>query len=279
MKINIAQSAIAGYKTVWGEREYILKLALIPIIIKFVCSMAVFILETDVFTLRFILTMLPSYCADGWLVAHLLRLLLVGERLPMPRIENPSKTQITTQKLRKRAISSAILYSMLIMMVQGGIAVGAPNLMDILGIDPITQDWNPSIIVFALYTVGFVAMIWSVRFIWLYIPLSINAPLKGFLQDIKSLITSYYIIGIWLLAVVPTLFITVLVPAMFMDPSSETLYDVPTLYAFIIVLLRVVGELLSGVIVVTAITYAFKDILKKYGAKLNFEHVTEDTVK
>ncbi len=233
--------------------------------------MSVYILEIDILSFDFIFMMLPSYLADAWLFAQFIRTLLTGERWPMRRSKEPTQEQTEFMMWRTRGILAAILYFVLMIIIQGGAFVLTPDLMRTLGMDTVTKEWHPNMFVFAVFMAGIVFLVWAVRFLWLYIPLVILAPLKEFVEEIKGFMTSVYLVSIWLLSVVPILFVLVLIPALLMEPYYESLYETPRSVGFVIVFLRVLADTFSGMVVIAAITYSFKDILIKYGAKPIFE--------
>lgn len=259
MKKNIIDNAIVGHKTVWQERAFLLKIILIPLLVKAICTAVTFKMELDMFHLRYFLVMLPSYILDGWVLAHFLRLLLLGEKQVTFPIKNP-------------AIKATILFSVLAIMVQGGIVTLIPQAMDTLGLEKITGDWNPNIIEFSSYIAVIALGIWSVRLICLYLPLSISAPLKEFLVDIKGYGTSIYILGSWLTATLPSILVFAVLPSLVVPPQFETIYDLPVSMAVFIVGFRVIADIASLLVLTAAMAYMFSEVLRKYGATPIFKN-------
>ncbi|MGB1077024.1 MAG: hypothetical protein ACPG05_01850 [Bdellovibrionales bacterium] len=258
MEKDIIKNALIGYKTVWKEKQYLIKLALVPFIIQSICTAITFNLELDIFSLRFFLIMLPAYFANAWFAALMLRLFLLNER--NVKSNNPE---------RAKAIKATILYSVLAVMVQGSIV----SLPSELGMEPITKDWQPNIIEFGLYVAGMVIAIWAIRLLWLYIPLSINASMKEFLKDIKGFGASFYIVGVWLLSTLPITIVFVLFPALILEPNYESTYELPTAVAFVVMGLRTISSFLSLMVVSASMAYTFSGILKKYGAQPIFKNI------
>ncbi len=102
-------------------------------------------------------------------------------------------------------------------------------------------------------------------------PLSINASMKEFLKDITGYSVSLYMIGVWLMSTVPVMLVFVLLPATQLDPSYETIYELPFITAVFIVGLRILSEIIGLIVVICSMSYVFSDTLKKHGAKPIFK--------
>jgi len=79
---NMMDAAGYGFYRVWTERHYLLKLATIPLLIKFACMITVMVLGIQGNILRQGLVLFPGVLAEGWVLAQFLRTLLKGERWP-----------------------------------------------------------------------------------------------------------------------------------------------------------------------------------------------------
>ncbi len=266
MKINIVQSTLMGYKTVWEERHYVLKLALIPVLIKFVCTIAIYTLEIDILSLRHILIMLPSYFAQGWMIAQFLRTLLTGERWPIQISNTPTAEEIIFIVWRAQGILAGILGFVLIIMIQGGFVVFLSDIREALELNPNKTPSQGHSMLLMVSVALMVFMVWTFRLIWLYIPLVILAPVKNVLRDIRGFKTSLYMIGVWLMSTIPVMFILLLLSALFLESGQGSLTSAPSFLGFLTIFLHVIGEITSHILVATAMTYAFKNVLIKYGA-------------
>ena len=267
MRIDIVHSAIMGHKTVWEERQYLLKLAIIPLLMKIICSVAIYTMDMDSVTLRHVLVMLPAYFFEGWMIAQFLRTLLTGERWPMRVANEPTKQQMEFILWRARGILAGILCFVLIVMIQGGLAVLMDSIRQMVAVDPAQSQGGGSIMFLLLGVVMMVATIWMFRLVWLYIPLVILTPIKPFLNDIKGMMTSVYMIGLWILSVVPLMFVTMLLSGLLLGGSPETAIENATIQGFLTIILHVIGQFIVQIISITAMAHALKDVLVKYGAK------------
>lgn len=265
MKIDIVHSALMGFKTVYGERHYLLKLVAIPLFVKLISTIAVYISGIDVLSFYYIIAMLPSYFVEGWFIAQFLRTLLTGERWPMRLSNPPTDNEMRFMFVRARGILSCILCFTLIMMLHGGATVALTNLKEIMELNAETPPTSGSFPVLLAGIGLMIFSIWAFRTLWLYIPLVILAPLGAFMRDIKGMMTSVYMMAIWVMTVVPIMFVVMLFSTILLGENS--LSSAPSIAAFLTIGVHVIGEILSHTIAVTAIAYAYKGILIKYGAK------------
>ncbi len=248
--------------------------------------MSVYMLGINVLSFKFVFVMLPSYFMDGWFIAQFLRTLLTGERWPRKIPSEPTQEQISFLLWRARGILAAILCFVLIMVIQGGALVFLTDIQTSILSRPQATPPEGSLMMLFLGVVLMLFSIWSFRLLWLYIPLIILTPLGGFLKEIRGFMTSVYMIGVWVMSVVPIMFFVLFIAGFFIGADSNlsknssgelkelTVWspmDSPSIIGFLAVLWRVIGEVVSTVIVATAMAYAMKDILIKYGAKPIFK--------
>ncbi len=76
---DFIESAVDGYRFLWRDRAELLRVALLPLIVKFVSYLAIVFMELDENYLRQGLVLVPSYFAEGWFVAYAMRLALLRE--------------------------------------------------------------------------------------------------------------------------------------------------------------------------------------------------------
>lgn len=269
MRFNVVHSALMGFKTVWEERAYLLKLALVPLLVKFACTMAVFTLDIPLMSFQHVLIMVPSYFVEGWFLAQFLRTILTGERWPMKLPNPPQEKDIAFMLTRARGLLACLLAFTLIMMLHSGAAIILNDIKEAMPTDPQDMPSGSSLLMLALAVALIFGTLWMFRIIWLYIPLVILAPVTSFLKDIKGVMTSIHLIALWVLSMVPVMFLSMLTSSLLLGVGGGegTLQSAPSVAGFIAIAFHVTGEILSHLIATTAIAYAFKDILIKYGAK------------
>lgn len=199
---DIIDASGFGYRLAWRERHYLVRLAAVPLLVKFVCHISVVLLEWDSQFMRQALVMLPSYFADGWMLAHLVRLIFLGQRWPFRPSGDPGADMSALQD-RARGIMAGILSYVVIKFIIAGIAdvvyQGGAAARE-LGTPP-----EPSAIGAVAGILILAGAVWMFRFLWFYIPAALNYPLPSYTRDIKGFDTSFYMLGVWLACCFPVL--------------------------------------------------------------------------
>lgn len=194
-KFDIINAAGHGYSQVWAERHYLMRLAFIPICLKFAALVTIFALGVEDQQIRMTLVMLPAYFAEGWMAAHFTRLVYFGQRWPFTPTGDARKDDANLMD-RARGILSATVIYVLIQMVMAGIMAGMlAAQMD--EIDPDRMDMKMGAILLFVFT------LWAFRFMWLYIPAAANLDLADFTRRLGGFGVSFYMIGVWLVCFVP----------------------------------------------------------------------------
>ena len=109
LNFNMMDSAGYGFYRVWIERAYLLKLATIPLLIKFACMITVMVLDIEGNILRQGLILFPGVLAEGWVLAQFLRTLLKNERWPTILPADINDAILDKLLLRARGIVAATL--------------------------------------------------------------------------------------------------------------------------------------------------------------------------
>lgn len=263
--LDIIDSASFGYMTVWAERRYLAKLAVVPVMIKLVCAVVVFALGYEANFLRQGLVSLPAAFAEGWLLAQFLRTLLLHERWPIYLLEEPSDQQMSALLLRARGIMSAtIMYALITLAAYGikeiyawfyAIAENAGK----TGADGNMTDGNPWMFIPALAMIYF--SIWIFRMLWLYIPVVVLMPVRDFLSQIKGFVVSLKMMAIFLVSMVPCFLLAVLLSNVLASAVGGFETDQGR---FIVVVINVLVETVVNLIATAAMVYAFRHILPKH---------------
>ncbi len=171
-----------GYHRVWRERAYLLKMAIIPLLIKFACTIAVFAMGIEDNFLRQGLVMLPADFAEGWLLAQFLRTLLTDERWPIVLDKMPDERMMSRLLTRARGIVSATLIYVLVSMAGNIMLFGSFAMLGDSAFGPLKDAENRDVAgdavrqsenIDALGTVMFVpsvlaliGLIWAFRLFW-----------------------------------------------------------------------------------------------------------------
>ena len=261
---DIIESASKGYRLVWEERGYLVKLAAVPFLIKMVCFTAVALLGWEQHYLRQALVLLPSYFADGWLVAHLVRFIMFEQRWPF---RPTGDTEKDMQVLEDRALG--VMRGTLMFVVIQFLMAGITHVAHQSGSAgmSIEGEQATSLGVFFLALAFFIFFFWAFRLVWLYIPAAMNYPIRHFLIDLGGYSASWNLIGTWLLCFLPAFLIlgkllTVIVG------SAESAAAISFETHFLIIFVQVILDIIVSIIATAGMAYGFINyVLPKTGSK------------
>lgn len=246
-KFNFIDVTVDAYGFVWRERSLLVRLAILPLILKVVSFALVYWLGLEENYLRQGLVFLPAYFAEGALLAYAMRMALYGE------------SGLAESAARSQAVVSSMVLYVLIKLITAlfvGSALGNKLISDkqIFGIE------EPAL-VFLLSIIFIVLLIWAFRFLWFYVPLAMGIRLKDFWVRSKAYVTSFYMIGAWLLCFVPMAF-ALIVLAGFLHaiiPDPEGAFS--GVYFGFISILQAAFELVILLVSSIAIAYGVSDMM------------------
>ena len=207
-KFDIITAAGNAYKTTWASRQYLLRLAAVPVALKliFFTIASIYAGGNDTEDSNYILFMLilvPALIAEGWMLAHWIRFLVLGQTWPFqPTGDIEADKQMLST--RARGVLSGMIVFVLINMAIGFLnEVVARAMLPYIGRDAeVDMDKVPAIIpVFSVFFLVF--MFWGFRLLWLHIPFALNIPMRDYMQRLKGGMTSFYMIGVWILCFAP----------------------------------------------------------------------------
>lgn len=266
---DLIDAASFGYQTVWRERAYLLRLALIPVVIKLACTVAIFVLGYESNYLRQGLVSLPAALAEGWLLAQFLRTLLLLERWPIMLTEEPSESKLAALLLRARGImSSTILYALITFLAYGlkevyalfyhlsGAEEGASG-------EVAARDGHPLMFIPAIALL--LASLWMFRLLWLYIPVVVLMPVRDFLKKLGGFKASFPMIGVFLISMIPCFMLAIILSNIFTALLGGSGTDIGS---FVIMTISVLMETLVSLITTASMAYALRTILPHHPAAL-----------
>ncbi|MCB1529442.1 MAG: hypothetical protein H6853_00915 [Rhodospirillales bacterium] len=262
VSFDIITAAGKAYIKLWEERAYLLHLALVPTLIKLTCYTAAMALGYEENILRLSLCLLPAYFAEGWMLSHLVRLIVLGQRWPF-RPSGDEEADMPLLRERLRGVMSGTLAYVLINLALAG------YLTIMLHFGPqgaAPEDIDPRKALFGFASLVFA--FWAVRLIWLYIPLALNMPARDYLKSLGGFSSSLSLIGVWLLCFVPAVAAMLIGQSMILAPFLEG--EVPKIVHFSIIFLRVVLDTIKVLLCTAGIAYGLSDLYnngrKKGGA-------------
>jgi hypothetical protein len=278
---NMMDAAGYGFYRVWVERSYLLKLMLIPLIIKFACMISVMALGYEGNALRQGLIMFPGIIAEGWVLSQFLRTLLKNER--WPTIIPPTIDDNLLDKLLYRArgiVAATIAYALIglsayfIRYVMFGIISG-----DFSSSSPATGEdisvllneaesgtgkglhLSPAMLL-PLMGITF-AMFWAFRLMWIYIPLSVLMPIKDYLKALGGMMASVKMMVLYFCTMTPVMFLTVMLSRLVFTMADGLGEAGEGIGRFSVILIAVIAETLVALVSTAAFVYAMKDFLPK----------------
>lgn len=267
---DLIDSAGFGYVRVWNERHYLLKLALIPLLIKFITSIAVFVLHADDNLLRSGLIMLPGTLAEGWVLAQFLRTLLMNERWPQQMPQERDDKAISHLILRARGIVSATLIFVLIHIVSTVLAWGMLSLdqtaqtmmeQEASGQDVNVPDAFKGFMIIPLIAF-MLASIWAFRLAYLYIPYAVLMPARVYISRLGGFMTSVRMLGLYLITTIPcTVTVALVANALLSITGTGEGQEMPVVAKFIITFLSTVVDMITAMIATAAMAYALRKVI------------------
>jgi hypothetical protein len=261
-QFDLIDAATFGYSAVWAERLYLLKLVLVPIIIKFTSMMIILSqgFEKDVLTQGLIL--IPATLTEGWLLAQFLRTLIKQERWPIMLDAEPDQKTLSALLLRARGIVACCLVYVLLMLFTYTFKYGYELLVANNVIPSGADDTTPPdirMMIIAVMGLGFA--LWSFRLFWIYIPFSVLVKPLEYLKFLGGFGASFKMLGLFLICMVPTLVVTTIVSSLVLAPFQSD--DLKPIGTFLIILLGTVAEILVALIVTAAMAWSFRDLLPR----------------
>lgn len=258
--LDIMAAGKNAYKTCWEERRYLLRLAAFPFLIKltsFIFAASYFSDQSS--SIRFLLVLVPALIVEGWMLSHLVRLIVLGNRWPFKPTGN-HESDFAVLSVRARGILSGMIVYTLINMVVG--LLGAAFISYMTPYLPQdggeTPDIPPQMAFLSLAVLTL--SLWGFRFLWLYIPYALNLKPQAFLNPLRGLSTSFHLMGVWFLCFIPCFlsvrFLAVLIIAPLGDSSMAT---------FVALFFTVLADTLKTILTTAGITYAYMNLVEKDG--------------
>lgn len=236
---------------VWRHRRTVAALAVIPLIVKTACLVAIFALGLDTMYLRQGLVALPAYFAEGVFLSRLI--LMAGPRgetlLPYPAPDN-------------RRVMVATLLFVLIKVVLAFIGgLGMDMAMALQQNAEAAENGSPGLFFTSLFALGF--GLWAFRLTWLYIPAVQGYDIIAYLRRIEGFRTSFIMLGTWLLCFMPLALVL-----LFMVEAAAALLghteDAPShLYRFVAIILQSGTELLANLLATLTLAFGVHHVMQE----------------
>ncbi len=251
-RFDFIESSASGYRFLMHHHSIVGRIALVPLLIKVASFVLIAALDMNEAYLRQGLFLIPSYFAEGWLVAQLIRLALFKETWPA-MLSGDRKKDMNLLHMRFRSIMSATIIYVLIKLV---LSFASGLIMQGNAVYQTAETPEPSSGAFFIAILVIAVTVWAFRFLWLYIPAAMGYSLKGFVKVIAPYQMSIYMIATWLLCFIPLAIIFVMVSEVFVSafPSPEAA-QASEAYKYAMVGVQAVLELLITIVSSVAMAY------------------------
>lgn len=256
-KIDVIASTDYGYRVLWTEREYLMRLAAVPVLVKMVCFGVLMLLGWEKETFKLTLVMLPSFLVEGWMLAHVVRLVFFGQRWPFRPSGNAAEDEAN---LRDRAIgvsAGAVAYTLMKFILSGltGLIEGAQTQLPPPGAVNAPPP-DPGIAFAALLFLIF--SLWAFKYLFYYIPVSAGESWRVLRGQGRGFITSIQIIGVWLVTFVPWMLLLMVMSAgvisLFHQEGGAS--ELPAMGKFMLLILQILADTAIALVTTIAISHA-----------------------
>lgn len=213
---DFIDASIRGYKSVWDNRIVLARIAALPFFIKIGSFAVVLLMGLEMNFLRQGLVLLPSYFAEGFLVAYVIRVTISGQDIMGDvRAARPFARDLMAATITYVLIKLTLAFVAGMTFLQSGAAalggasddgavsegVSAESLSDASATASTIPEASPGMFFLMLGTLVF--MIWAFRLMWLYVPIAMGRSAGAFLNRAPQYSLSFTMIGTWLLCFVP----------------------------------------------------------------------------
>lgn len=254
---NVIQSARSAYHLLIAERRYLLRLAIVPAFIKLVCYTAGLSMGYENNLVRMALILLPASLVEGWMLAHLVRLIVLNQRWPFQPSGNEEADMAVLETRMYGIMGGLITYVLINLLVAGALALVAST-------GSLDAETVPPGQALAMMT-GLIAMVWAFPLLWLYIPMAAGADTLAWLKNFRGLRVSLSMIGVWLLCYLPIAAMTLFGISAILGPFKGG--DIPAGANFAVIIVSVILDTAKALLATAGMTYAVKDFYtpKKQG--------------
>lgn len=265
--LDVINSVDFGYRLAWAERRYLLQLAAVPLVVRLICLLAVVGLGWEQEYLRRALVMLPSFFTEGWMLAHLVRLIFHGQRWPFRSSGDRALDETLLMDRAYGVMAGTLFYVVIKFLTSGALALilSMQNAArtELAVVAQTNADPNPVFFLAALVLMGLT--LWGFRFIFLYIPAAAGISGQFIVRTRQGFLLSIQMLGVWMVCSIPFVMMTILFLSVLIPPVPAGA-DVPLATSMVFVLLEVVSETLIAIVSTAAIAAGLRNMIEKNDA-------------
>jgi hypothetical protein len=248
---DIIKASQAGFLNFWEYRILIVRMSIIPAIIKWISLIAIIIFDLESNYLRQGLLLLPAYFFEGWLIAFFLRLVIYKENIFLFIGKNNPQSG-TNKKILDDMLAGTLMYVLMNLTASlcwGLLFAQEPSQT------PLKQESEPNILMFILAMILMYGLLWSVRLSWLHIPVMLGFSLKDYFFSLRGLKSSVAMLATWLICLFPIMLGIFLISDILATLTQHTPETPSMAYKFIILGLKSIVEISINLIAGIALAF------------------------
>lgn len=254
---NTIDCVISAYRLIWRERAYLLKLAAIPLFIKFIFYTLSAVYGEEGNVIRLSVFMVPAYFAEGWMLCHFVRLISNGQRWPYQMTGDDAEDLIAVKRRAKPLLAGVVSF----VLVNLGIALyftvfthfAPPEFISGENVKPEDIPKETAIII----TLLFAFMIAAFKLVWFYIPMAVNVPAMVYIEKIRGFGVTVRLVGLWLLCFIPVMFVLqqLVYPFLMAESASAGMQ-------IVVSMVTVIFDTIKNIIITAGMTFAILQIVQ-----------------
>lgn len=255
---DLVTSVGKAYQLVWAERRYLLRLAAVPFLAKlvlFAIAYSAFSGEGNLW--RMSLIMVPAWIIEGWMLAHFVRLILLGQRWPFTPTGDRDRDLPVLQMRYRGVMGGAVAFALIQLLIGGWFALLVTFVPMNFDAPPSQTDLSPQEAVAACVLLGLA--LYAFRFLWLYVPAALGAPLRSAATRLShGFLISFRLLGMWLLCAVPVMLAMQLLLAVALALAGPD--GVSGMTAAVSVVAKVILDIVKNLLCAAVAAFAFHQL-------------------
>ena len=211
--LDFIENSSKGYGFFWKNRAYIFQNAIPVIFVKVLFALISIVVGANLNPLREGIILFPAYVIEAFFLVNLARFYIYGEAIyiwgkPIPLSKQAEKRHklplpsISRNFSLKAGVAVCLLIKLCVCLTLGLMALEAPEEYKSMG--------EPSLLKAMLFLLIISGTIWSLRLLWVFIPVCLGFSISNFMRKISGIENSFYFIGVFFICSVSFWFIFIL---------------------------------------------------------------------
>ncbi len=242
---DIIDTTSLGYRMVWQEKKFLAEKAAIPYIVKVTFLVLVVLFDFTGDFIKQALLLLPVFFAEGWVMAIIARMIFFGTDAGNKHFS-----------AGRQAMGGIVMYALIKFLQTGSMGLFiAPG-----STEAVSRSAEMTYDGFILAFLILVVSVWAFKFLWVYIPLSVNFTMRSVFSLLKGPFLSLYMIGVWLVCMVPFFLLMMLITGPLVD-SWDT-GEIPFTAKIVIISIQAALDLTAMSVATASLSYAFRFMIE-----------------